>query len=459
MQRNLGIALAQERRFGEAVDVFYRALAINPNDVSSHLHLSGALYRQERHDTALYHAEKALELAPESLDAHLYLGNAKASLGRMEEAETHLLKAAQVMPSGMVALIRLIHMRKTTPDSPEFKILEMMLERVGNFQEQRQSGLHMAAGKANADLGDYDASFQHLSIGNALTKKHHPFDLENHIGQVDRLTAVASQALVSSMRGQAGLNDIAPIFVCGMPRSGTTLVEQMLSRHSQVQAGGELQAARIAIGRARRLMDILEERDGGSVQTDDLNQIGEAYVAAIRNQGISSEILTDKMPINYMYVGLMSVALPRARFLIMRRHPMDCCLSNWEQDFGHNQPFSTDLRTLGQVYMQYRRITDYWAKLLPDRVRIVPYEDVVSNTETTMREALDFCGLPWEEDVLDHTSSKRAVNTASISQVRQPLYSSSVAKWRRYGPLLRPLAEEVTDLLTSEERAVAGLGA
>jgi len=456
-QRNLGIALQNVNRYHAAVEVFYRALAIDANDVGSHINLSAALFREERHDTAVHHARKALELAPDALEAHLHLGNALASMGKMEEAETHLLKAASRMPTGIGALSRLIHLRKTTEDSPEFKMLKRLEDKIDRLGPAARSNMHMAAGKAYADLKDYKASYEHFLAGNALIAEEHSFDLENHIGQVDRMIEMCTPALVSKMVGAAGLDDIAPIFVCGMPRSGTTLMEQMLSRHSLVQPGGEMNSSRVAFGQSKNLVSIMEERAEGEITSDDINQLAEAYIESVRRNGIAGDVITDKLPINYMYIGLLALALPRARFVIMRRHPMACCLSNWMQNFGRNQPFTTDFHNLGSVYQQYHRITDYWADLLPDQTKIVQYETVVSDVRPKMESVLDFCGLDWQDAVLDHAGGSRPVNTASVSQVRQPLYTDALARWMRYGPLLKDMGAPLADLLSEKDRKLLEL--
>ncbi len=456
-QSNLGTALAHQGRHKSAVDAFYRALAIDPNDPGTHIGLSSALYRLERHDTALYHAQKALELRPNLLIAHLHIGNAMASLGKMEEAEDHLLKAAARMPGGIAALSRLIHIRKTKPDSPEFERLQRLVGALDKLPDTPRTRVHFAAGKAYADLGDYETSFAHLKAANDLTAKEHQFDLQNHTEQANRIMEVVTPSLIAELRASSGISDVAPIFICGMPRSGTTLMELMLSRHSDVQAGGELRASNLAIGQVRGLVSYLEEKSDAPLVADDFTQVGEFYMDALRKEGLNSTIVTDKMPINYMYIGLLALALPRAKFLIMRRHPMDCCLSNWTQDFGRNQPFSTDFVSLGAVYNTYRRMTDYWSELLPDVTRIVPYEDLTAAPEDVVRDVLGFCCLDWQDDVLDPAASSRPVNTASIGQVRQPIYRSSVQKWRAYGALLRPLAEQFADQLDEEDLRAAGV--
>ncbi|MEL7114354.1 MAG: sulfotransferase [Pseudomonadota bacterium] len=161
--------------------------------------------------------------------------------------------------------------------------------------------------------------------------------MTNHIEQVDRMIEVVTRDRIQSLSDSSGVQDIAPIFVCGMPRSGTTLTELMLSRHSQVQAGGELQAALRALGQVRPLVDYLEGNGGAEPTADMFTQVGEYYVEAVRREGLTQEIVTDKLPINHLYVGLLALALPRAKFVILERHPLDCCLSNWTQHFGRNQ--------------------------------------------------------------------------------------------------------------------------
>lgn len=456
-QRNLGIALHNIDQNRAAIDVFYRALSIDTNDLASHINLSAALFREERHDTAVHHARKAIELAPEALEAHMHLGSALASMGKMDEAVTHLLKAASRMPTGIGAMSRLIHLRKTTEDSPEFKMLQNLETQADRLGPSAQSNVHMAAGKAYADLKDYQKSYDHFFAGNALTAQEYSFDPEKHVGQIDRMIALFTPALISKLDGTAGLSDVAPIFVCGMPRSGTTLMEQMLSRHTLIQPGGEMNASRVAFGQSQRLVAIMEERDKNNIAADDINLFAEAYIASVRASGISGDVITDKLPINYMYIGMLALALPRARFVIMRRHPMACCLSNWTQNFGRNQPFTTDFQNLGAVYQNYQKITDYWASVLPERAKIVPYETVVSDVRPMMENVLKFCGLEWEDAVLDHAAGSRPVNTASVSQVRQPLYDDAVARWMRYGPMLKDMAIPLADLLSAKDRVVTGL--
>jgi len=229
-------------------------------------------------------------------------------------------------------------------------------------------------------------------------------------------------------------------------------MDQMFSRHPSVQAGGELPATMVAVRKNKRLHDALEEKiPDADITGDDFARLGEDYLGYVQNEGIKSEYLTDKMPSNYLYIGLLANALPRAKFLIMRRHPLDCLWSNYGQHFGQNQPFSSDFENLAAVYTQFDLMAKHWLSVLPDRVREVQYEDVVADAEAKMRDVLDFVGLEWTPDTLDHTSSTRQVNTASVAQVREPIYTRAVARWRNYAPHLSLLASHLQSYLSDEE--------
>ncbi len=454
---NLGTALNQRQQFDRAIDVLFKALAIDPQSVTAHIGLAGALFRRERHEAAEHHARRALELAPGAEEARLHLGNILAASGRIDAAAEELLNVARLPGLQVMGLSRLVHLRRTVPDSPELKILQALLERADELIEPQRATLHFAAGKAFDDLGDYSAAIGQLAEANRLNREQHPYDRQINIERAERLRDFASPALLERVSGQ-GPSNLAPIFICGMPRSGTTLMDQMFSRHPQVQAGGELAATMVALRKNGRIRQALEESIPDSDLTaDDFAQLGEAYSAFLHGEGLRSEYVSDKMPSNYLYAGLLAAALPRAKFLIMRRHPMDCLLSNYLQHFGQNQPFSSDFGDLAAVYRQFDLMAKHWLRVLPGRVREVHYEDVVADAGTTMRGVVEFVGLDWADEMLDHTASSRQVNTASVAQVREPIYGSSVAKWRRYGPLLGGLAEELRDFLTEEELAACGL--
>lgn len=454
---NLAQAYLRCSQFQPAIDALFRALAIDPQSVAVHVNLAQALFRRERHEAAEHHARRAIELAPQTGEAWLHLGNVLAASGRMDPAAEALLRAAALPGMALLALTRLVSLRKTTADSPEWQGLQQLAARADDLPAEGRSMLAFAMGKAQQDLGDYDAAFGHYAEGNRLTRSLFPYDRAIHTARAERMRALVSPALVARHAG-AGLTDIAPIFVCGMPRSGTTLMEQMLSRHPAVQAGGEMLATQAAFAGNAPLRAVLEERAPESDLTDDdLTRLGEAYQSYLLGEGLKAERVTDKMPGNHLFLGLLALALPRARFLVMRRHPLDCLLSNHLQNFGQNQPVSADLEDLAAAYDQFDRNVQHWQAVLPDRLTEVSYEALVADPEARARAVLAFLGLDWDPAVLDHTASMRQVNTASVAQVRQPVYGTSVARWRRYGAHLAPLARALGDHLSAEDRRACGL--
>ncbi|WP_299300572.1 tetratricopeptide repeat-containing sulfotransferase family protein [uncultured Litoreibacter sp.] len=456
---NLAQAFIRTNRFDAAINALFRVLAIDPQSAAAHVNLSLALFRRERHEAAEHHARRAIELAPNAAEAWLNLGMTLAASGRMDEAADAYLKIAGTPPIGMAALTRLVYMRKTKADSPEHALLKRYEEQFDNIQNAEiQASLLFALGKASEDLGKYDDAFGYFSRANELAAESYPFDISALAARTSRMRSLATPDFIAKHRG-AGISDLAPIFICGLPRSGTTLTEQMFSRHPQVQAGGEMAAVPYAFRMNKPVRDIMEQEAPDSAMTDDdLNRLAEGYISFVQREGLKTEFVTDKMPSNYIYIGLLALAFPRSKFLIMRRHPLDCLLSNFTQNFGQNQPFSTRIEYLASTYKEFDQIATNWASLLPDQVRELRYEDIVTDAEGQMRSALDFVGLPWDSDVLDHVKSTRQVNTASVSQVREPIYSSSVARWQRYGPLLKDLALELKDLLPDADLKACGIG-
>ena len=254
---NLGRALMHQGQNGKAVEAMYKALAIDPLSVRAHVQLASALYRNERHDAAEHHARRALELDPNATEAYLYLGNALASAGKMDEAADALLKIAGASRAGLAALSRLVHMRKTTEDSPEFALLESYLDRKDRLGDEARVSVHFAMGKALDDLGRYDQAFDHYEQANTLNNTLHPFDAEAYRARAKALRDLFSPAFVKRC-GDGGITDIAPVFITGMPRSGTTLMDQMFSGHPLVTAGGELRAIPEAMQKTPRLRQAIE---------------------------------------------------------------------------------------------------------------------------------------------------------------------------------------------------------
>jgi hypothetical protein len=264
----------------------------------------------------------------------------------------------------------------------------------------------------------------------------------------ERIRKVFSPALVGRLQG-AGFADVAPIFIIGLPRSGSTLIEQILASHSQVEATHELPEG----GRLVRFID--RQRIGGRTYPEAvlefsataLSEIGRRYERETRRYRSGKPRFIDKMPNNFATVGLLALAMPHARFINARRDPRDTCLSCYKQLFARGQSFSYDLMELGDYYVEYQRMIDHWQAVLPGRVLDVQYESVVADLEGQARRLLEFCGLPWEDACLRYYATERAVRTASSEQVRRPIYGDAIGVWRHYEAELAPLLDVLAPVL------------
>jgi hypothetical protein len=288
--------------------------------------------------------------------------------------------------------------------------------------------VHFALGKANDDIGDYPTAIRHFDAANKIRSKYGSFDGVALARRVDRLIAGTPQGFASPA---IGVDDPTPILIVGMPRSGTTLVEQILSSHAAVAAGGELPfwAQRDTVS-----------ADLPNITGDDLIVVANDFLAQMRTISPIAARVTDKMPFNFGLLGAIHRILPRATLIHCRRHPIDTCLSIYTTSFESSFDFASDRRSLVAYYRQYERLMAHWREVLPPaRLFEVDYETLVSNPEPQTRQLVAACGLEWDDACLSPHLNKRSVTTASLWQARQPIYKSSVERWRRYEPWLGEL--------------------
>jgi hypothetical protein len=310
--------------------------------------------------------------------------------------------------------------------------------------------LHFGLANLRQRAGDYDAAFDHFRQGNAIRrglfeKTGTAFDPAAHRRRIDWLIRTFTPEYFRQVEG-VGVGDESPVFIVGMPRSGTTLVEQILSQHPQVFGAGEL-----------RDIDRLAEELTGPIMAAGGDGAALARLARQKGQDLAQRHLQrliqlgggavrvlDKMPINFLHLGLIATLFPRARVLHCRRDPLDTCVSCYCQYF-HALNFTWDLADLGNYYRQYERLMAHWQTTLPLRLLDVSYEELVNNQEAVSRRLVDFCGLDWDERCLAFYESRRPVHTQSTLQVRRPMYASSVGRWKRYEKHLQPLQDALTD--------------
>jgi hypothetical protein len=309
--------------------------------------------------------------------------------------------------------------------------------------EEQQAALHFGLGKAYSDLGRHAIAFEHLLQGNAIKHRLDEYDERAHLDMMRHIEKVFTAEL---LRRQPGLGDPSPlpVLIVSLPRSGSTLIEQILASHPRVHGAGELRVlARAAKSfRGRRVEECFPEI-ANHLSAEQLRQFGARYADHLRSLAPAAERVTDKMPSNYLYAGLIHMALPNARIIHARRDPLDTCVSCFTHHFGVKS-FSSDLGTLGRYYRSYDALMAHWRAVLPPGVMLeVQYEELVADFENSARRIVEFCGLDWDPRCLAFYETKRPVRTASVLQVREPIFTRSIGRWRDYEPWLGPLVAEL----------------
>jgi tetratricopeptide (TPR) repeat protein len=476
---NLALALKDLERPDEAAELFRRALAIESRDEKLYLHYATVLLEQhkideaaaaneralalnannhdavnvagriafERHDpgTALVNYRRALTLKPDLADAYNNMGNALKELGQLQEAKDAYVAAIQLDPNLAGVYLNLSDSKKFTKDDPHLAAMEALAARDEGLSKTDRMELDFALGKAYADLKEYRRSFGHYLAGNAARRSTIDYDEKTVFALFDNIEATFTRELIAQ-KSDAGDPSSMPIFILGMPRSGTTLIEQIIASHPNVHGAGELTVF-------NELVVPMRGPDGNTIHYPDfvpaldasnLRQMGARYIAGVRKLAPTGERVTDKMPANFYFAGLIHLALPNAKIIHSIRDPIDTCVSCFTKLFTAEQNPTYDLAEVGRYYKHYSQLMAHWRRILPAQSMLqVHYEEVVADLEGQARRILAYCGLPWDQRCLSFHETDRPVRTASASQVRQPLYKSAVGRWRDYeddlGPLLAAL--------------------
>jgi tetratricopeptide (TPR) repeat protein len=371
--------------------------------------------------------------------------NSAASMqfaGHFAEAEQAYEKAITLQPLMFKAHSALSTLRRQTSTDNHLKRLHELRSKVSGPRDQLHLGHAIA--KEQEDLGHYEDAFRNLTWAKQAQSAAGSYSAQSDKALLAGVRQIFCPAIFDTQR--AGCDNPEPIFIVGMPRTGTTLVEQILSSHSQVYAAGELQNFPLQVNRLTgsstdNAFDI--ETLEKSLQLES-SVLGSAYIDSTRPRTGHSQHFIDKLPLNFVFLGLIKLALPNAKLICLRRDPMDTCLSNYRQMFAVNfkhYKYNLDLLDCGRYYIQFDQLMQHWRKVMPGAVHEVEYEALVGDPEQVSRDLLAYCNLPWEEDCLSFHQRKTSVATPSAVQVRQGIYTSSVNRWRSYGDAMRPLYE------------------
>jgi tetratricopeptide (TPR) repeat protein len=436
---NLGNALSSVGRCDEAITRYRQALALRPAYAGAHNNLGTALLASARPEEAVTHYQQALACEPNNADIHNNLGIALNTLGELAQASQAFARAIRFAPRKPEFYLNILSLKRMTADDPLLVAMLELYRDVASLDVQKQIALHFALGRGLEDLSEHARSFQHLIMGNALKRRELIYDEAATLALFERTQATLSTELMYDKRG-AGDPSRIPIFVLGMPRSGSTLVEQILASHSQVFGAGELADLDDSIDTVARLNNGSYPQMVVRMSSEQLRQLGMKYVDRIRARAPAAARIVDKMPANFVSIGLIHLALPNARIIHTSRDPVDTCLSCFSLLFAGGHPYSYDLAELGRYYRGYHRLMQHWRAVLPAGVMLeVRYEDVVTDLSGQARAMVRHCGLEWEEACLSFHKTRRPIQTASMYQVRQPIYRTSVGRWHRYQDLLQPL--------------------
>jgi tetratricopeptide (TPR) repeat protein len=437
-------ALKQLERADDALRFAQQAVAAAPTSADAHNVLGQVLQSMGRHDEALAAFDRAAAL-PGTVAEEALIGRATLFMetGRKDEAMAAFDRALAAFPGSVKALTGRADAKTFKPGDPDIAALEAVLAVGGKRTLADRLAAQFALGKAYLDTGDAPRAFQHLDAANRQKRATFVYDSSAARRWLQQIAETFTPALLERFDG-AGAPSELPVFIVGMPRSGTTLVEQILASHPEVHGAGELSTLRFIVEGAGAYPGDLPFASRG-----ELARLGQAYLSGVSPLAQGRRRLVDKMPGNFMYAGLIPLILPGARIIHCRRDPVDTCLSCYTKQFAGEQQFAYDQTELGEFHRGYDKLMAHWRQVLPpDRFIEVDYEAVVDDLECEARRLIDFLGLTWDGACLKFHENRRVVRTASVNQVRQPVYATSKGRWQRYaahlGPLLAALGTDAS---------------
>ena len=421
-------------RLPEALDCAQRAITVAPQSSEAHNCTGQVLQALGRHQEAVAEFDRAITLPGVELeDAMINRAVAFMEAGRAEQANTAYDELERVFPQSMRAVLGRTELKRYKAGDSEIGRLESFVAQPSRHTFIDGLAAHFALGKMYLDAGNGPKAFEHLHAGNRLKRGTYDFDVAATEKWMHGFEQVFTPDLLTRMAG-AGDPSSVPLFVMGMPRSGTSLIEQILASHPAVHGAGELPFLRVAVEGISGYPHVVEK-----FSREDLAALGKRYIQAVAPLTQRRHVV-DKMPANFLYAGFAHLILPNARVIHCRRNAVDTCVSCYTKLFSAEQLFTYDLAELGRFYRAYERLMAHWRRVLPpDRFFDIDYEAVVENLEGEARRLLEWLGLPWDDACLRFHETERVVRTASLVQVRKPIYRSSMGRWRNYSEHLQPL--------------------
>ncbi len=446
---NFGTLLQRRGDFSTAEKHFTTILSLNPDDLDAKAALIFVHLDQGKVDEALKNADQ-LGQKDIPAEAHVRLGNIYREAGKIDQAIAHFEKALSMNERYVGAYYALMPLKKFSLNDKHLERLIEIEKSAESLPLKDQINLKFALGKALGDCGDDAGSFARYADANKLKRNTYSFSIDLFEKYIDAVIRIFDADVVARLKNKGHITDERPVFIVGMPRSGSTLTEQILSSHPGVTGLGEVAFFTSCVpfvpnaevqgffkpnepSITRQLLDLMA--------TELLDAMGQKYISLINPRGGKAERIIDKMLFNFLWIGFIRLALPNARIIDCTRDPVDIGLSIWRLSFTDDIPWAYDLEEIGRYYLAYRKLMAHWHTLFPGEIHEANYEKIVADQENETRKLLAFCGLAWDERCLNFHQADRQVKTASSAQVRKPIYKDSVKKWEKYRAYLRPLVE------------------
>ncbi len=441
VHNNRGLALAELDRSDEAVASYARAVGIKPDNPETLCNWGLALAQLEWWDDAEAKIRRAIAINPGFAGAYNNLGLILKERGRMTEAHSAIEEAIRLSPKDASYYDNLAAMHSFSAGDRHLKALEGLAAEAASLSAVNRMHLHFALAKIGEQLGKPETAFRQLLAGNALKRQQVAYNESATLAQMTRTRELLTRDFIQAREG-VGVRSSVPVFIIGMPRSGTTLIEQILASHPAIHGAGELtlfEQTADAVGRATPgsppFPDFMPD-----LSAQQLRDLGALYLDRLSSRAPGATRIVDKMPANFLFTGLIHLALPDATIIHATRDPADTCVSCFGVHFSKGQFHTYDLGELGRYYRHYQELMAHWRRVLPPgRIVDVRYEDLVTDLEGIARWIVARCGLAWDSRCLDFHRNERPVRTASAMQVRKPIYRTSVGRWRRYRNCLGPL--------------------
>lgn len=434
---NLGLALRDIGLPHGAINCFSTNVRAQPEHLPSLLQLGVSLREVDRLQESLDVFQRAAALNPGDFDIYKYLALTHVDLSHIDEAIRCWERALELDPQCSLAHLRLSHLRS---DRHDIAAMTSLYEKADKNIDK--INLAFGLGKALEDSGSYDLAFKYLLEGNQLKRRQFRYSIDEWRDFFVKLQNIFSADFLRRFHG-VGVPDNTPVFIVGMPRSGSSLVEQILASHSQVFGAGELKllpslCAQGALRRGQRFPDYFQDLSGPQWQ-----ELGREYLEALRQKAPDAARITDKMPQNFRFLGVINIILPQAKLIHCHRNPLDNCWSIYKNLFADGHPYAYDLQELGRFYNFYRALMQHWNAVLPGRIYDLSYEQLIANPRDEIKALLEFCELPFDQRCIDFHRNERAVNTMSAAQVKRPINKDSIERWSAYKEYLAPLANEL----------------